>query len=508
VRGARAWNCEADFFAATHAPSTRYSPAKVREGRYCFFVEREQAVPLPGVRSRPKASEAASAASASGLVFSDFLETGEANEAREAAGRGFGAMRGPRGGAGLSSRAEADLKHLAWTLRPMQERLSFWTVTLPTSALRALEAIPGGWEAFSRWLHKELTRQLKKAGLIPWWLSVTEVQPQRSFREGFICPHLHIAFVGRRSRKRNRKTGKMARGGWLLTPQALDGIIAGALRAVTGRDDFPLGAAGQVVQVKYDVASYLGKYMSKGSEDAERWNNPATAKGLHISRWWHRSNALHIRGKAHQPVLHGHFGWFLLGYSHWVEALGLVKVREVEPDQFRPGGVAVEGLRSDGLRIAWDIWRDGNPEFTGQPNVYFPAALHHSLWGDYRMKCGNPRLSRRVTVDNCRDVVSLGVSSIPSGYLETNDRSFEMGERISSPVTDVIKERLEHLYREIDVPEPVLPSTGGLGGKAQLEFPIELGLTGSAWDLGPAESWDPYWDDPNWRGGPLRGVTG
>lgn len=496
VRGTRDWANELSFFNARYVPSRMYRRAKVREGTFAFFPDYEAPLPERPKLRRDAGSGAATEGSTPGLVFLDFLETVKGEAAKN------GAMKGRRGEVGMTVKQQNEVRHLAWTLRPLQERLSFWTITLPKEALRALEAVDRGWESFSQRVHKELTRLLRKAGAIPWWISVTEIQMRRSARESLLCPHLHIVFVGRDARGRNRKTGRMRSGGWHLSPEVLDGIIASALKTVTGRDDFPLQSAGNVKRVKWDVGRYLSKYMTKGSGDAAYWNDVEKAKGLHIARWWHRSDAMHVRGEAHKPELHGDFGWWLNAVGPQLEALGIVSVEEREAEDFLPGGVCVRGLRRDGLRVAWNLWRELDPDWADEVSPFFPEKKDWRDWGDWRTKGGCPRLTRNVRIRPRADVLPAGVSVIPASNLDPDDMSNSRFDRISSPVADVLKERFERLYREVDVSEPVFSGVGVIGEEHQGNLPLGPIRGGVEPVVRPSGGGDPFWDDTSWRGGP------
>lgn len=507
VRDARQWAYEASFDNATHAEGRHYRQGKVREGRLVFFVEGRESERSRAKASRSKAVGPASEASGPGLVLSDFLETHQVREGGEVGRVLNEAMAKRRGEQGITPKQRAYIRHLGWVLRPFQERLSFWTITLPTQAMVELQAAERGWERFSQKVHKELTRKLKQAGAIPWWLSVTEIQLKRSYREGGSRPHLHIVFVGRPPRKRNKKTKEMAKGGWYLSREVLDGIIATALADVIGRFDFSLSAAGNVKQVEKDVFSYLQKYMSKGCEDVAHWNDLERSKGLHVARWWHRSDCLYRRGEAHSPRLHGDFAWYARGEAHVLEALGLVRVREVEQDGFKPGGIAIEALRRDGLRIAYWMWKSLAVMDVERLSPYVPEPLPIEQWGHWILEKGDTSLSRHVAINNRFDVWPTGIRVVPATNLEADNIANLGGDRISSPVTDVVKKGLERLYRDVHVAEPVFLASGVLREQHQIELPL-IGLSaGSAWDVGDNDSWDPFWDDPGWRGGPPRRVT-
>jgi hypothetical protein len=84
-------------------------------------------------------------------------------------------------------------------------------------------------------------------------VGVVELHPERSAKEGRLCPHIHVAFVGRAHR--------WAR--WCLSTVDLDLIIVKALVAAQCFD-LDVRAAGNVQPVRKSVGAYLSHYMKKG----------------------------------------------------------------------------------------------------------------------------------------------------------------------------------------------------------------------------------------------------
>lgn len=490
LRQVREFTREADFFAAIHEPSLRYTPGKVRKGTFATFCEAQSTATVPGVRLRPKG-------------FRPDDEGGEGWACQSVK------RRNEKGRYGLRFAAKSWVEHLAWTLEPFKSRLGFWTVTVPTCALRQLKEIESGWARFSARLHQELTRRLQTKGLpkgaakrVAWWLSVTEIQPERSKQLQMPCGHLHIVFVGKEAGKNKP---------WILTPEDFDDIIYVSLKSAgvqlpESKQEIQelLKAAGNVKRVKKSVEKYLGKYMTKSGAEIAGWNDPAVAGGLYVKQWWHRSDPLAVRGKAHMPVLHGDFGWWCSGKRGLLESLGLLSVRDFEAEDFRPAGIGVRAMRRDGIQIAWNLWRDLAWAEDGEKNPYVPKMLHSSMWRNWAYRHGTPSLSRPVRVGRGRDEASVLTVSIPTSNLEADNVTSSVIDGVGSSLTEICKERLELVYREVDIPEPVFVARGSIGVKCQLELPLGRLDVGSAWDVGASDSWDPYWDDPNWRGGPPR----
>ena len=117
-------------------------------------------------------------------------------------------------------------------LEEMRPLLSFWTVSLPTAALNALNE-RDTWALFQDRVRQELARKLRAAGLPDLVVGVVELQPRRSRATGIPCPHLHVVFQGRKSRGSH----------WALSPADLDGVISAAL--ATAGVALPAGIDGE-----------------------------------------------------------------------------------------------------------------------------------------------------------------------------------------------------------------------------------------------------------------------
>jgi hypothetical protein len=142
-----------------------------------------------------------------------------------------------------------------------------------------MEAIALGWAGLIHKIQKALSLRLQQAGLSGVIVGCSEIQPERSEREGRPVLHLHLVWVGR-----------LARGGWAVSTSAIDAIWGTLLSNVIGRQ-VSVGSACQLKAVKKTASSYLGKYLSKGNEQADYWANSWYCDWIPNS-WWFASLSL------------------------------------------------------------------------------------------------------------------------------------------------------------------------------------------------------------------------
>jgi hypothetical protein len=162
--------------------------------------------------------------------------------------------RAPRGSRGITPTNRKAVRSVGTLLefRYSKHRLSFATLTLPGLSESDRAIAQEEWCRVVQEFYQALKRYFAQRGQKFLYVGVTEIQPQRSEREGWAVPHLHFVFVG--------KFGKS----WIITPSQLR-----KLWKRTWGDRFSSSYSWQscenLVQVKKSVAGYLSKYLSKGS---------------------------------------------------------------------------------------------------------------------------------------------------------------------------------------------------------------------------------------------------
>ena len=202
-----------------------------------------------------------------------------------------------RGLGGLTSRGKNLVREAATALESSygKDRLTFWTLTLPSMSHEDYQNVCTNWARICENLKKKLIYHLSLAGNPPAVVGVTEMQEERWERDRVPAWHLHLVFVGKRST-----------GGWVLTPKKADKLWCDAVSEYTSVR-YQFRSASQLKRVKKSVAGYLSKYLSKGSStiasvEAEwpgctpaswyictrclrRWVDRYTQKGDAIARW-------------------------------------------------------------------------------------------------------------------------------------------------------------------------------------------------------------------------------
>ena len=225
---------------------------------------------------------------------------------------------------GLPAKGRKQVWRALALLEEMRPLLSFWTISLPTESLTALDR-EGTLPAFQDRVRQELSRLLRRAGLPDLVVGVAELQPRRSRVEGRPCPHWHIVFQGRRTRG----------SAWALSREQLDGVIAAALASAGVRAP-DLRSAGNVQQVKRSVRAYLSKYMTKGSGDCAEWVG-SSHENLIPRQWWFWTRRLRSWVLQHVfPIAFPFLAWVHL-HRQELEELGLARWRLLDlPDPRAP----------------------------------------------------------------------------------------------------------------------------------------------------------------------------
>ena len=186
--------------------------------------------------------------------------------------------RGTRGITALGKRRVRECCELLQR-RYGRTRLTFCTLSLPSLPDWEMEKICDGWAGLVHKLQKAIAVRQRRAGLPVSTVGVTEIQPERSEREGRPVLHLHLVWVGR-SRGSN----------WSVSTREIDQIWGTLLSNVLERD-VNVGSACKLQSVRKSASGYLGKYLSKGYEQTNRWSN-TWYFGWLPTAWWFASLAL------------------------------------------------------------------------------------------------------------------------------------------------------------------------------------------------------------------------
>lgn len=170
----------------------------------------------------------------------------------------------PRGARGITSFNRRAIRSIGSLLemRYGKSRLSFATLTVPNFSPEDRIACQSYWCRAVQRLHEEMKRFFERKGCKYLYVGCTEIQPQRSEREGWAAPHLHFVFIGKEKRS------------WIITPLQLRKMWQRIWRGhLSG--SYSWNSCENLVAVKKSVAGYLAKYLSKGGTSVS--NNSLTA---------------------------------------------------------------------------------------------------------------------------------------------------------------------------------------------------------------------------------------
>jgi hypothetical protein len=176
--------------------------------------------------------------------------------------------RAPRGSKGLTSKGKLTILDACAILsRHFLGQLSFLTWTFPPEYC---DQVKVNWSRLVRLLLKKLQYWLAKFRLPQNYVGVTELQKNGN-------PHLHLVFVGRRSRSAS----------WLITPSLLDKLLFEAVQEICPHaDQTRFAAAGRVEPVRGDAGRYLSKYLSKPKIQPMVEPQSSTVGGWFPPSWW------------------------------------------------------------------------------------------------------------------------------------------------------------------------------------------------------------------------------
>ena len=216
---------------------------------------------------------------------------------------------------GLKGITPQGRKTVRWSCRLLEDfrrRLGMWTVSLTDADYIAL-SISGKWPEFQRRIHDLLVRYLKSHGDPALVVGVTEIGSKRFSRTGRPDPHIHVITSGWGSRRPD--------GQWLLCPDVMDELVAKACQ-YAGLPSAERPAASQIAQVKYSVASYMSKYLTKDlpvSVEAI----PSEWGELIPRQWWFRSGACKAMVEGCLFKLPPAFAAFVVRQMSLLEGIGL-----------------------------------------------------------------------------------------------------------------------------------------------------------------------------------------
>ena len=216
---------------------------------------------------------------------------------------------------GLKGISTHGKRQLQWSCRLMEDfrrRLAMWTVSLPDEDYPDLARL-GTWPVFQRRLIDLHNRELKAQGDEAIVVATVELGPKRFNRTGVPMPHVHVITTGW---GRHHSSG-----GWLLSPHRMDALVEQAAR-YAGLPKRDRRSASRIEPVKFSVASYMSKYLTKElpvslNQIPEEWHS------LIPRQWWNQSEACKALVDGCIFKLPPAFAAFVLRNCSLLEGLGL-----------------------------------------------------------------------------------------------------------------------------------------------------------------------------------------
>jgi hypothetical protein len=190
----------------------------------------------------------------------------------------------PRGSHGLTSFGRKMVRSAGAFIEQKysKNRCSFVTLTLPYTDQVYLDFFAVNAGRIMNRVMEAISRELSRDGLPSWWLWVAEFQTRGAL-------HYHLLFPGRNEYQT-----------WALTPSQIDEIWYRTLEN-HGLPAVSTRSACQIVQVKKSVVAYLCKYMTKGGQNFQDYQNSLSCgdsvsdslpEPAFPSSWWGCSGSL------------------------------------------------------------------------------------------------------------------------------------------------------------------------------------------------------------------------
>ena len=181
-------------------------------------------------------------------------ESGQSIPALGLSPRAKSHKRAKRGEKGITSHGRKMVRNGSYILQRKygKRQLSFLTVTLPDVSREESIEISKQWGEVVRKYLQSLGRLLERRGIKPEIVACTEVQEERTARDGILGLHLHIVFRGRTHRS-----------GWKIHYLEARKLWRRELERIVARP-LDCSACENMEPVKHDAEQYLGKYLSKG----------------------------------------------------------------------------------------------------------------------------------------------------------------------------------------------------------------------------------------------------
>ena len=212
------------------------------------------------------------------------------------------AKRPPKGQKGITRYGAKMIRNACHALQQNygRKRLGFATMTLDSNPNWLLLCC-WSWAEIVRKFTQEVKRELERVGAPCHIIGATEMHPKRSKDVGYIVPHLHFVYVSWDGKaKVNKGFGEDTK----LMPdfyisharmkEIFDRVCAKEIAKLT---ELPLSEIKvnnrvNLQAVRKSAEGYLGKYMSKGAKELEKYIEEIPGRDDIPSHWWHCTKEL------------------------------------------------------------------------------------------------------------------------------------------------------------------------------------------------------------------------
>lgn len=190
--------------------------------------------------------------------------------------------RAKKGNTGITAYGGRMVRNAAKTLEEKagKSRCIFATVTLPDLPVEKMRVVHENWHHIVERYRLLVKRALQDKGLSGEIVSVSEIQERRYQKSGLPILHLHSVFAG-----------VTAIGRFAITPELHDNMWYRALNVAVNVERAECTVACNLQRVKKSASSYLGKYMTKGSQVVRQAVNDGFASWV-PNHWWNCTRTL------------------------------------------------------------------------------------------------------------------------------------------------------------------------------------------------------------------------
>lgn len=211
--------------------------------------------------------------------------------------------RSPKGRKGITRYGSKMVRNACYVLQKYygRNRLGFGTLTFDSANPYYLLLLCLQWAEIVRKFNQEFQRELERVGAPIHIVGVTEIQTKRSDAVGYIIPHLHFVYVswdGKTKVKQGFGEDSKLMPDFYVShariKEIFDRVCANEISKMTEIpvNEISVNNRVNLQAVRRSAEGYLGKYMSKGAKDVEKYIKADPNRNDIPSHWWHCTKEL------------------------------------------------------------------------------------------------------------------------------------------------------------------------------------------------------------------------